>query len=127
MSQLIALLKKIRKRPGMYIGFPSVIRLSAFLHGYNYALLELTDAPGDPFLIAFQEWITQRLAPKHHLPWEEVILKESGSEAAALNRFWELLDEYLAEQGEGASAVASEQDSNGAGSSFGPEEKERQP
>src|SRR5438093_11566034 len=97
MSHIASLLQEIRKRPGMYIGWPSLSRLSGFLRGYDYALFKLRDDPGDPFFLSFQEWIERRLQAKGEF-WENAILRQTGSEAEAFDRFWELLDEYEAEQ-----------------------------
>jgi hypothetical protein len=107
MSYIAELLKEIRRRPGMYIGWPSLSRLSGFLRGYDYALFKLQGAPGDPFFLSFQEWIERRLQVKHEF-WENAILQQAGSEADAFHRFWVLLDEYYAEQERG------DQQANGA-------------
>src|SRR5438067_1456630 len=69
MSQLIQLLQKIRQRPGMYIGWPSLSRLSGFLHGYAYAQFELQGDDVGPFLIQFPEWVERRLQAKPEF-WE---------------------------------------------------------
>jgi len=108
MSHIATLLKEIRNRPGMYIGWPSLSRLSGFLRGYDFALFKLREAPFDPFFISFQEWIERRLQVKYEF-WENILLQQSGSEADAFNLFWELLDEYQAEQKE------REQPDNGTG------------
>jgi hypothetical protein len=107
MSYVESLLQDIRRRPGMYIGWPSLSRLLGFLRGYDYALYKLHGVPADPFFVSFLEWIQQRLQVKNDF-WENVILNQTGSEAEAIERFWVLLDEYRSEQGSG------ERQANGA-------------
>jgi hypothetical protein len=93
MSHLHSLLNDLRRRPGMYIGAPSLTRLAAFLLGYDYARYELRAEAADPFFVSFQEWIEQRLQSPHRA-WDEAILSQSGSEAEGFERFWQLLDDY---------------------------------
>src|SRR5690242_2231366 len=54
-------LNKLRQRPGMYIGEPSLTRLAAFLRGYDFACHELQATPADPFFLSFQAWVSNRL------------------------------------------------------------------
>jgi len=95
MSDLLPVLNRLRRRPGMYIGEPSLTKLAGFLLGYDCAHYDLRGGPADPFLVSFQEWIEQRLKIKY-VGWEKAILSESGSEAEAFDRFWHLFDEYMA-------------------------------
>jgi hypothetical protein len=94
MSKLDPLLSRLRDRPGMYIGEPSLTKLAAFLRGYDYARYELLAEPGDPFFLSFQSWIEQRLQVKNR-GWDEAILQHAASERDGFNRFWELYDEYV--------------------------------
>jgi hypothetical protein len=96
MSQVLSLLSEMRERVGMYLGTPSVTRLAAFLRGYDLAAEKLGGKTPDPFLPAFRDWIHQRFQSNQH-SWEETILLHSASEADAMRRFWELLDEFLTE------------------------------
>jgi hypothetical protein len=96
MSPVLSLLKEMRGRLGMYLGTPSIIRLAAFLRGYELAIEKLGDGSRDPLLPAFRHWIHQRFQSSQH-SWEETILLHSSNEDDALKRFWGLFDEFTRE------------------------------
>ena len=96
MSPVLDLLQRIRGRLGMYIGKQSLIRLAAFLHGYEFRLIETKDQ-GDPFLANFRDWIYQRYQTTA-MSWEDAIVSHSPNDEAAVGHFWKLLDEFLIQQ-----------------------------
>jgi hypothetical protein len=96
MSLIVDLLQEIRPRPGIYIGNNSVKELAAFLRGFSYAAQKFGIADNDRFLEDFQEWIAGRFKVEIPRGWEDIILFYSVDESEAMQRFWELLDEYLA-------------------------------
>ena len=112
MSPVLSLLKEMRGRPGMYLGVPSVLRLAAFLRGYDLAL-ERCGGSRDPLLSAFRDWVHQHFQSSQH-SWEETILLHSANEADALKRFWELLDDFIKER-QPETGTAGPGDTNGAG------------
>ena len=97
MSHILALLKEVRARPGMYIGAASLTRLAAFLRGFELAAERFGSAKPDDFLQDFRDWIHQRCGMAT-LSWEDTILKQSTGEADGLKRFWDFLDEYLVQR-----------------------------
>ena len=113
MSQVLSLLKQMRGRLGMYVGASSVIRLAAFLRGYDLALEQFGGAAADPFLPAFRDWIHQRFQSSQH-SWEDTILRHNADEADAMKRFWELLDEFIKEHPQ-VGATTETVDTNGIG------------
>jgi hypothetical protein len=102
-SHILALLQEMRRRPGMYIGKPSVIRLAAYLRGYELAAERLGGQEADDFLPEFRDWIHERFGSTEY-SWEETILQHSTDNAAAQEMLWVLLDEFLAKRGATASA-----------------------
>jgi hypothetical protein len=96
MSHILPLLHEMRGRLGMYLGTTSLTKLAAFLRGYDYAVEKLGMGKADRFLMEFRDWVHQRFQTTAY-SWEETILRHSSDEADAVKRFWELLDEYLAE------------------------------
>lgn len=96
MSPMLSLLKEMRGRLGMYLGVSSLVRLAAFLRGYDLALHNFDRGTPDNFLPVFRDWIHQRFQSSQR-SWEETILLHSADEADALKRFWELLDEFVQE------------------------------
>ncbi len=112
MSHVLELLQEMRRRnTGMFIGKPSIIRLRAFLDGYDLAAERLGGKAPDSILPDFCDWIHQRAVSTQH-GWEEWILQNSADDADALEKFWKLLDEFLALRG--TDTVASRRSEAGA-------------
>src|SRR5687767_5898224 len=95
------LLEKIRKRPGMYLGECSLSALYHTIAGYTLALgvhgieSDTSLRPPDDF----NDWVAYRLHYKESTSgWKNMILGVSGNEAAAFNRFFELLDQHATRQ-----------------------------
>jgi hypothetical protein len=91
----VGLLDVIRKRPAMYLGEHSLTGLWHFLEGYSFAE-QIRDSnavrqlPKD-----FHEWVAYRLHYWYSTRgWRRMILEQVPDERAALERFYELLDEY---------------------------------
>lgn len=97
MNGLLPLLTEMRGRLGMYLGVSSIVRLAAFLRGYEMAMERFGSGTAGSFLPAFRDWIHQRFQSCQH-SWEDTILLHSADEADAVKRFWELLDEFCIEQ-----------------------------
>jgi hypothetical protein len=97
MSPILDVLIEMRSRNlGMYVGSTSLTKLGFFLLGYEHAVYRLRPGEPDKFLGGFRDWIYQRFHTTENISWEEVILRHSSSEADAVERFWNLLDEYVA-------------------------------
>lgn len=87
-------LLEIKERPGMYLGYPSLTRLSAFMHGFEICFYDLKKKWIKGWCDGFQEWIQEKYAitSSHH--WSEIILFHSSSEEEAFYKFYDLLEEY---------------------------------
>ncbi|NJR52597.1 MAG: hypothetical protein HC780_26525 [Leptolyngbyaceae cyanobacterium CSU_1_3] len=96
MSDFYELLRKIQQRPAMYLGKRSLGHLHAFLEGYLLARREakMPLTKGEEDFEFFQEWIEQRFGQPNTQSWSHIILFYSEDEADALNRFFELLEEF---------------------------------
>lgn len=98
MSDLYDLLKKIEKKPAMYVGGQSIFLLESFINGYVLARDELnipsTDREND-FFENFHSWLQQRLDVKTTKSWSSIILFRSFSEKNALENFFSLLEEFI--------------------------------
>lgn len=94
MEHIFHLLDSIRDKYGLYIGEPSLERLSHFLSGYACALLDLT-GERVVFDAAFQRFAEARLGQngKH---WDG-ILSEGREPEEAFSLFFVLLDEFRRE------------------------------
>jgi hypothetical protein len=93
------LLDVIRERPAMYLGSRTLTGLGHFLGGFGCAehihgIEAVSQLPND-----FHEWVAYRL---HYYEstkgWGRMILEQTADESAALDRFYELLDEHRARQ-----------------------------
>jgi hypothetical protein len=89
------LLDVIRERPAMYLGTRSISALSAYLHGFGFAeVVHGIDAPSQ-LPMDFHEWVAYRLHYYDSIRgWVNMILEQSPNESAALDKFYELLDEH---------------------------------
>lgn len=96
-KEVYKLLMDIRKRPGVYLGQKSLTLLSFTLSGYllrmeHEGISDMHDMSG------FQVFVEKRYGISDH-NWADIILFYSADEAQAFDRFYELLDEFLSENG----------------------------
>jgi len=87
----------IRPRPANYIGACSLFRLYMFLQGcFHVADPHGIEDCGRPDFGGFSDWVAKRFHWKESTAgWYNIILKEcGGDEGKALDRFFELIDEY---------------------------------
>ncbi len=97
MSGVWEILEKIRTKPGMYLGRPSVSDLFMFLAGYECARSELGVEPTeeeDEFYGEFQPWLQNKLGIKTVSSWAKMIMLYCHNEQAGLEKFFTLLDEF---------------------------------
>jgi hypothetical protein len=96
MGNFYDLLEKIRKRPSMYLGQPSIGHLRACLSGYILARRELEVAQTDQELrfIEFQDWLRQKFQVTSGQSWDKIILFYCEDERGALDQFFQLWDEF---------------------------------
>lgn len=91
------LLDVIRERPALYLGEHSITGLWHFLGGYHAALHVYEIETVDLLPRDFHEWVAYRL---HYYEstggWRRMILDRVPDESAALERFYELLDDHRA-------------------------------
>ncbi|WP_246605425.1 hypothetical protein [Sphaerospermopsis torques-reginae] len=97
MSSVFEVLEKVRTKPGLYIGRPSVSDLFMFLVGYEYARSELGNAlsaEDDDFYGEFQPWLQNKLGVKTVTSWAKIIMLYCQDEKAGFEYFFKLLDEF---------------------------------
>ena len=100
MSSLYEMLNRIKKRPAMYLGRNSIFSLQAFLAGYNGAKREmgLVATEQEQEFEDFLGWIRERFNVETNQSWASIILFYSADENKALDTFFELFDEFLAQR-----------------------------
>ncbi|MEH2457011.1 hypothetical protein [Nostoc sp.] len=91
------ILGAIKKRPGMYLGRSSITRLDMLLRGYSLARREVGVPPTEPEreFEWFQSWIEEKYGINSGQSWSKIILFYSVDEYEALQKFFELFEEYL--------------------------------
>ena len=87
----------IKKRPGMFLGTASISRLDMLLRGCSLARREVGVAltNTERKFEGFQLWIPEKYEIKSNQSWAKIILFYSMDETEALERFFELYEEYL--------------------------------
>jgi hypothetical protein len=97
MGTILEVLQKIREKPALYLGRPSVNNLYVFLQGYTFARGD--EAREDyEFLAGFNECVRKRFHINTSQGWAKTIEFFSLSPESELTLFWELLDNYLAQR-----------------------------
>lgn len=98
MSGLFEVLEKIKARPGMYLGRPSVSDLFMFLVGYEFARsesgIDLSEQE-EQFYEAFQPWLQKKLSVTTTASWAKLILHSCSGEETGFYAFFDLLDEFF--------------------------------
>ena len=102
-SEFNELLDAIRARPAMYLGEASLTRLWVFLWGYEIALgqHQIPLYINSPLDIKFLRHVSRNIdkQPVGSRGYHTIILLHvGGDEARALDLFWQLLDEFRAQE-----------------------------
>jgi hypothetical protein len=98
MNSVVDLLQEMRGRIPMYVGSNSIVKLAAFLGGFQYALEKQGLGLNDTFLSDFQEMVQDRYGVKISKAWEDIIQFQSSDENEAMETFWRLFDEYASQR-----------------------------
>ncbi len=90
------ILKGIKKRPGMFLGTSSITKLDMLLRGYSLGRKEVGVTPTEPEreFSGFQSWIQEKYGINSGQSWSKIILFYSIDDYEALQRFFELFEEY---------------------------------
>ncbi|MEH2316694.1 hypothetical protein [Nostoc sp.] len=97
LRQLYEFIGSIKKRPGMYLLTPSITRLDMLLRGYTLARREadLVPTEEEKEFEGFQSWVQEKYGINSGQSWSKIILFYSVDEDEALQKFFELFEEYL--------------------------------
>ena len=94
---LFEILAKIKARPGLYIGRPSVSDLFMFLVGYKTARRELgieLTAEEMKFYQEFHQFVEKKYNLHTSNAWAKIIMLYCPDEKQGFERFFELLEEF---------------------------------
>lgn len=92
------LLIKVLEKPGIYLGFPSITRLRAFLDGYEYAIYEEDSKQSRIILEGFNEYVAKRYEIRSSHDWSSMILFMTTTEEKAFWEFYKLYQQYEEQQ-----------------------------
>ena len=95
MISTLELMQEIRRRPGMYLGAPSISKLAPFLDGFHFATYKMGVVEQRYIVADFRDWIQARYKTTT-AGWQDLILLDSKDEAEAFDHCWRLFDEFLA-------------------------------
>jgi len=97
MSSLYEVIQRIKKRPSMYLGKRSISNLRAFLSGYILSRRELGMAQTDQEkeFGEFPAWLQKKFGINSTQAWDSIILFYCEDERDALEKFFNLFEEYL--------------------------------
>jgi hypothetical protein len=97
MNSFYESIRKIKKRPSMYLGKPSICNLRSYLAGYIFARRELGIAPTEEeqTFVKFQDWIQKKFNVSSSQSWDKIILFYSEDEHTALEQFFNLFEEFV--------------------------------
>jgi hypothetical protein len=95
--ELIALIKK---RPLNFVRHHSLTELEVFINGYSFhrGVMGETENLDEEYNRFIDSWIYYKLDVADKQGWKEAIAGSCNSEAEAFWRFFDLWNEYLAEQ-----------------------------
>ncbi|NER50804.1 MAG: hypothetical protein F6J92_29865 [Symploca sp. SIO1A3] len=97
-ENLFELLEKIRQKPGLYIGSPSVTALRYFLVGYKFARQEMGILPTElelDFYQEFQPWLQRYFQIQTTNSWDKILLFKYIDEKIAFANFFQLLEVFF--------------------------------
>ena len=95
------ILTLIRARPATYLGSKSITKLKSFLDGYYFSKYEsdphlsLENNDEEVFWLKFQDWLEDKYQVKSNQSWVAIIRFFSTDDAAALDLFFDLVDEFV--------------------------------
>jgi hypothetical protein len=97
---LYQILREIEARPGMFLGQCSITRLRSFLDGYRSARadLGLPITEQERAFAGFQAWLQAKFQVTSAHGWDSIIGLQSSDEQAALQLFFQLLQQFQQEQ-----------------------------
>ncbi|BAZ12119.1 hypothetical protein NIES4071_39470 [Calothrix sp. NIES-4071] len=81
----------------MYLGKPAISNLRSCIAGYILARRELgiAQTEQEKNFTEFQSWVQEKFNITSSQSWDKIILFYSEDERKALDRFFELFNEYL--------------------------------
>lgn len=97
MERLLAMIKRVSDKPGLYVGDQRMRQVRAFLDGYVMALGESRELSDYPFA-GFLHWLEQRHGICHSAwGWDRILVHAAGSEREAIRTLSATFEQYRGE------------------------------
>ena len=94
-NNITNMILRIKERPGMFLGTPSVTRLRCFLEGYLQAMHDTdTDCWKDEY-DEFNEWFARKYNISESILWDRYLLQTIPDESEAFNTFTDEFETFL--------------------------------
>lgn len=99
MESFYELLQKIKKRPTLYMSRYSIFDFQSFYFGYSFARrqLEIPEVEQELEFEEFLQWVRRLYGTNTNQSWASIILFHSVDEKDALDRLFNLLEEFLSQ------------------------------
>ena len=97
MDNLLDLILKIEKRPGLWIGGTDIEALGHFLNGYCWAKSEGNERYGTWLFIDFTRYLAEKYEDERTYNWVGLI-RENEPNGKSTDAFFRLLREYIADR-----------------------------
>lgn len=100
--KIAELIRMIRRQPLMYLTNYSIKEFCAFLAGFNCCKIIISESPeyksnNDLTLSYFRDWVAEKYDVEGRHSWMSILLFFHINESHALDKFFELWDEFLTE------------------------------
>ncbi len=94
LNHLSQLLNQLHKRPLMYFGQRSLIRMAAFIRGYFYAHLGTAIGEEYDYMNQFTDFLRERYEVTLSLGWDGILLSVAQDNEVAFDLFWQQWEEF---------------------------------
>ena len=102
MERLLAIMKTVCNKPGLYVGQARMPQVRAFLDGYAMALGESGQMPDYPFG-GFLRWLEHQHGICHPAwGWDRILVHAAGSDREAIRILPERFEQYRSDLARGA-------------------------
>jgi hypothetical protein len=93
------ILEHVRRRPALFLGRPSLVRLQAFIQGYSACECDHHFEVVEQDTSEFCDWLSGQLRIPSNVGYVNMLLAVSdGDDAVAFDSFWSWLDKFRALQ-----------------------------
>ena len=94
-KDIVELLYNIKKRPGVYIGKPSILRLHSFMDGYCCAMVYEGIDFNVGFYYSFIRWLSDKYHIKSSVSYDTILMDALQDDKLAFYAFFTEFEQFL--------------------------------